>query len=425
MRRPLHLSRRRLGQLLGAGLVGGVLPGGVARAASASERRFIFLYARGGWDPAYVFAPLFDSEHVDLPDGAELAEDNGFSWVSHVDHPAADDFFINHGSKLCLINGVDIPSVAHDRCRKLLMCGASDEQIDDMGAILGAYAPAGTPLPHMVLSGPSYASFSAGSVARLGEEGQLQELLDGSALERADVELALLEEAAQARVDDFVMARARAQAEAAELRGQAARYHGGLAQSFERIADLGPDLGGVVLGDTTQEAQVKAAAELLSSGLCRSVMVEMLGAEGTPWDTHVSNLQQHSLYQKFFSTSLQLLRYLDELPGPAGGSLAEETTVVMISEMGRFPQVNTSGGKDHWTYTSAVLLGAGVRGGHTVGAFDEYLAGQPVDLETGEVSESGHGMRCEDLVATVLALADIDPQEHLPGSEVIRAALAD
>ena len=112
-----------------------------------------------------------------------------------------------------------------------------------------------------------------------------------------------------------------------------------------------------------------------------------------------------------------------------GGALAEETTVVFISfisfisEMGRFPQLNSSGGKDHWTFTSALLMGAGVRGGTTVGAFDEYLVGQTLDFDTGELTESGDLMSADDLVATVLALGDVDPGDYVPNAKVVSAAL--
>jgi uncharacterized protein (DUF1501 family) len=52
---------------------------------------------------------------------------------------------------------------------------------------------------------------------------------------------------------------------------------------------------------------------------------------------------------------------LRHYPGHAGGLLSDEVVVVLISEMGRFPQRNTGGGNDHWTYTSAMLVGPGVR----------------------------------------------------------------
>ena len=40
-----------------------------------------------------------------------------------------------------------------------------------------------------------------------------------------------------------------------------------------------------------------------------------------------------------------------------------------MSEMGRTPQINGNGGRDHWTYCySVVFAGAGIRGGTVYGA---------------------------------------------------------
>jgi uncharacterized protein (DUF1501 family) len=78
MSAPAAPSRRRL--LQSAGLAGlfGLMPR-LARAIEGGKRRFLFVFCPGGWDPAVVFAPVFGSSHVDLPEDAELAEANGAS----------------------------------------------------------------------------------------------------------------------------------------------------------------------------------------------------------------------------------------------------------------------------------------------------------------------------------------------------------
>jgi len=97
----------------------------------------------------------------------------------------------------------------------------------------------------------------------------------------------------------------------------------------------------------------------------------------------------------------------------------------VLSEMGRHPQINDSGGRDHWTYTSAMLLGAGVRGGQVIGELDEDFQGRPVDLVTGEARDDGTGLVPGHLGATLLALGGVDPGDVLTGGEgVIEAALA-
>jgi hypothetical protein len=55
----------------------------------------------------------------------------------------------------------------------------------------------------------------------------------------------------------------------------------------------------------------------------------------------------------------------------ANGMLAK-TLVVVLSEFGRTPRVNDSGGRDHWARCfSALMAGGGIKGGNIIGASDK------------------------------------------------------
>ena len=79
------------------------------------------------------------------------------------------------------------------------------------------------------------------------------------------------------------------------------------------------------------------------------------------WDTHTQQLRHPEGEQAAAAStrpSRALLEDLDER------GLLDETLVVVMSEMGRTPQVNANGGRDHWTFCYSVLFaGAGIRGG--------------------------------------------------------------
>jgi uncharacterized protein (DUF1501 family) len=83
-----------------------------------------------------------------------------------------------------------------------------------------------------------------------------------------------------------------------------------------------------------------------------------------------------------------------------GRGLLDETLVVMMGEMGRTPEINKDGGRDHWTYCySVVLAGAGVQGGTVYGASDSharFIKDKPV--------------RLNDLCATIYQCLGIDPE---------------
>jgi hypothetical protein len=81
----------------------------------------------------------------------------------------------------------------------------------------------------------------------------------------------------------------------------------------------------------------------------------------------------------------------------------DETLVVWVGEFGRTPKISGNGGRDHWPacYT-AVLAGAGAKGGFVYGASDK-LAAHPT---TGSATP-------EDLAATMFAALGIDPDAEV------------
>jgi hypothetical protein len=118
------------------------------------------------------------------------------------------------------------------------------------------------------------------------------------------------------------------------------------------------------------------------------------------WDTHTRNfpiLKENKLpgLDQTFSALMEDLQ---------ARGLLDETLVVVMSEMGRTPRINGSGGRDHWTFCySALFAGAGIRGGTVYGASDAqaaYVKDMPVS--TG------------DICATIYRCLGIDPEMTVP-----------
>lgn len=113
------------------------------------------------------------------------------------------------------------------------------------------------------------------------------------------------------------------------------------------------------------------------------------------WDTHADNFGWlRGALPSLDATTSALMEDLESR------GLLEETLVVMMSDMGRTPQVNANAGRDHWTYCYTVLFaGAGIRGGAVYGASDAhaaYVKEKPVS--TG------------DICATIYQCLGIDPE---------------
>ena len=97
---------------------------------------------------------------------------------------------------------------------------------------------------------------------------------------------------------------------------------------------------------------------------------------------------------------------------------------MVFSEMGRTPFLNSTGGKDHWMYSSAMLWGPGIAPGVTLGGFDDYLNGRPLDMTTGLPDDDGTPLTPDVLGSSLMTLADIDPASELGEDTSLSALLA-
>lgn len=420
------LGRRGFLALAGGGLAGAARP--ACAGSPLGERRFLFVLAAGGWDTTRVFAPLFGNAYADMEADATEAEVGGIRFVDSAARPSVRAFFEQYASRSCVINGFEVRSIAHERCLRLLLTGQSDAGGDDWGSILAAHAREPLPLPALVLSGSSYTNAYTDQVVRMGLANQLPELLDGRALSASDQRVAALPLDAESLVDRFVRGRAAAWRDAAG-RGGARRFgeaYSTTLDNLEALRSTGSILDPADTGHWTCGGvwdQLATALEVLEGGLCRSAFVAYEGWCGQTFDTHSGNDMQSTHFEELFQHLVWVMQELDARVGPGGGRLADEVTVVVCSEMGRHPLINVQGGKDHWTYTSAMLVGSGVRGGQVIGGFDEYAMGRRVDLGSGQPDDSGTALLPTHVGATLLALGDVDPGEWVGEAAPITAAI--
>ncbi|MCB9758546.1 MAG: DUF1501 domain-containing protein [Alphaproteobacteria bacterium] len=421
-----RMNRRQFGLLSAAGLL---CPRPARAAVSAAERRFLFIFCSGGWDTTFVFTPLGDSPDVDTEPRATTATGGGIPFVDAASRPSVRRFFETWGDRSCLINGIEVQSITHERCRELILTGRSNLGGDDWPSILGGRAPGAPNLPHLVLAGPAFTRDYTAQVVRIGDNGQLPALLTGDALRDANLPGAVPGPEVQALEEAFVRR---------QLLGQLDPAGGGQQQAFLR--QYAQALGDVeVLAENASQlsleprfpdcerdivADAATAMDCFQLGLSRCAMTRYNGWCDEGWDTHQGLELQDINFEDLFAYLGQIQEELARRTGLSGRPLSEEVVTVVFSEMGRAPRYNAWLGKDHWTFTSALLIGGGVAGGRVIGAVDDHALGQPVDLASGEVHTSGTRLLPEHLGATLLALGDVDPGDYTGGAEPIAAALS-
>ena len=126
------------------------------------------------------------------------------------------------------------------------------------------------------------------------------------------------------------------------------------------------------------------------------------------WDSHFRNADWQAKNSLVFFPLLA--KFFDELHRRrnAHGTLADNTVVLVMSELGRYPYLNGDNGKDHFPETPAMLFGR-LFTACVFGATGLELEALPVDLATGRRHANGHHMTLDDLGATLLSAFELDP----------------
>jgi hypothetical protein len=397
------------------------VPLGTARAAVGSaERKLIVVFVQGGWDPTRVFADGFDHTGVSMEADSERSNASGIDFIAHPDRPGVSAFMQAQADRMVVFNGVMVRSIAHEICTTIAMTGDTSGLLSDWPAIIGQAQADRFTLPHLVVGGPNFAGDIGAAVARAGNNGQLEGLLSGEILESADGASRVLPMPARGIIDRYLARRSEARILTATPgmdENLASAFHEALRRATE-LQDYRYVMDFTATSDLATQAQV--GVDALALGLSRCVTMGHSGGGLNGWDTHSQNDdQQGPLWENLFAGLNQLMALLQDTPGTTASSLAEETTVVVMSEMGRTPALNSNLGKDHWPFTSVMVVGEGLTGGRTVGGFDDGWMGNAVDFDSGESSPSGRLLSVEAIGATLLQHMGIDSAEHVTGTPAI------
>ncbi len=398
----------------------------IAKADPTNPHFLVMLFADGGWDPTQtldVHDPLDATDGIDvdvdptvsgLP-ASQIATLGGITYMSNpTTRPAVDTYFTNWAAKSCVVNGIGTRSTSHDQSRQLVLTGYLDPTRADFAVISAQKNGPDMPLPHLLLSGQSFGGQFAGLSGRLG--GQMGTAIaydrlsdDGfiavSALGEAYIQQALERERLLAE-----------QGPANAISGRLAAYHdaNGRADKLTRLAN------GLNLNAGSGGQLATSLGNAFRSGLTTSVSVNPFGG----FDTHTDNTQQNNSWQRVFTYVDALLTGLSQQAGLIAPTLLDETTVVVCSEFGRTPELNTDNGKDHHPWTSMLIAGKNVKGGTSVGLTDGNQEGVKTNLSTGMPDDTGVVLDVTNMVAGLVTLMGANSADYLPTVSPFTAMIA-
>jgi uncharacterized protein (DUF1501 family) len=418
------MNRRELLQYAGAaGALTMLAPKLGAAPAPASKRRLVMVLAQGGWDTSYALDPKTPGM-VDVPAGTITRFGTNMDVFTDASRPNVTAFFTKYAANAAIVRGISVASVAHQECVKRMATGTRNETNPDMGAIIAHDNGNELPLPYLILGDTAFAGEYAVSAGRVGATNQIIALLDPAQAYPTNGRLPLATTTAE---DDILERYANATANRMRATRGANGYNRKRVDDFVDAIGRGKKLKVVRDGFGARgrtlllDSQVDLALDALERGISQSVMLNTrLG-----WDTHDTNTDQAGFHETTFAGLTKLLDGLAARPGlTAGSKMIDDTVVVCFSEFSRTPKLNANAGKDHWPVTSAMVMGAGVKGGRSLGASTAGVEPDTVDFHTGARKADGRVCMSSHFVAGVLKLCGADPTTHIGPTEVFDAFVA-
>jgi uncharacterized protein (DUF1501 family) len=421
----MTMNRRDLFKYTGAAAALGMLSPvrKLAAEGTASPKRLIMVLAQGGWDTTYALDPKAQSAVCDVPVGA-IRRFGNLDIFADASRPNVTAFFTKYAPISAVVRGISVSSVAHQECLKRMSTGTRSETNPDMAAIVAHDNGNALPLPYLILGDTAYTGEYAGSAGRVGSTNQIVALLDPAQAYQTNGRVPL----ATTNPEDAILQRyATATADRMKATRGALGYNRKRVDDFVESIRRGKALQGVRAGfgargrTLTLPNQIDLALDALQQDISQSAMINTrLG-----WDTHDANTDQAGFHETTFGGLMTLLDGLATRPGRTTGStMLDDTIVVCYSEFSRTPKLNAVAGKDHWPVTSALVVGAGIKGGRGYGATNAGVQAETVDFSTGARSATGMTLMSNHFCAGVLKACGIDPIAHLGATEVFDAFVA-
>lgn len=417
-------------------------------------RCFVFAYFQGGWDVLLGLDPrdptVFTADRVSdtriLPGYNLLSGDSSYPTMPVTPNtragaaPPTMQFgpaigrMADHYDLCCVVRGLNMNTVAHEVGYRYFLTGKMPIGSAARGSstateIVGQMKPA-VPVPSLAYGIESYNDRYPGAASALGV-ARANDLILTLAPSPTALNSEIEKQLVNLRGESVTC-----EAQAYDTRGLVSQYRDarGQMQSVQSAK-----LDTAFRFEQAQNAAVRAAyglpangpydspagraalvATALKQGISQCVSIALTGG----LDTHFGSQLSHANQQRLGWNALaDLVQDLRTSAHPMGGNFMDHTTIAVFSEFSRTPLINGSGGRDHHISSSCMLVGAGVKHNTVFGRTgDVGMTPGRVDRSTGLASENGVVVAPEDIVATILASANLD--YSITRTEPISALLA-
>ena len=442
------MDRRKFLQLVGASAIARPLWAAVKQ----TEQYFIFIHAAGGWDVTLWADPRNERKGLVEPASTDNTDLTALKhWKRVALDGDTDTFEILAPSDVALRFGPGIGDLYDLRHRLTVVNGLAMNTVSHPDGT--SFSATGR---HLAGGHPPASSIDVAIANELGTGQLLPDIAIGfpaayvgDHLDRRAIPLrvanagtiakSLARSDAYFKADDRAAITALLSDEASSLAARST-----YPETFERVKSQEDSLP-KLLGDELKEAftakaltaaypQLDYKAKYIGQGALGAAfaveamkrdLVRCVGFALGGLDTHNQNYKQQAhTQQEIFGTVATLVKLLDVTPHPSrrGAKLADHTHILVFSDFCRTPQINLSGGRDHYPNNSALVISPRFKAGRAFGKTDRE---QLLPADSGlTFSDGPRPISPPDLLATFLHAFGIDPRIYLRDGEVVAEMLA-
>jgi len=347
---------------------------------------FLFINAGGGWDPTSLCDPKGRvNEEEDKPVNMYFKDEIGTAGnIEYAPVPGHKEFFDKYYKDLLVINGIDTATNGHDSGSRHIWSGNLAEGHPSLGALIAAvHAPdkamsfitnGGYDMTHGVVARTRVGDI--GALARIAYPNKIDATREESDLFHTDATMARIQAAQTARLKNH---RAHSHLPHEHQSLNTLHLARGSNNELKRLTEYLPEIGGSQL---RRQGQVAIAA--YRAGLCVAANLSVGG-----FDTHGNHDQnQFSALGNYLSGVNDLMEEAER------AGIADKIVLVMGSDFGRTPYYNSNNGKDHWSVTSMMLLGPGIKGNRVIGASTDRYSLKTIDPDSlASLDDDSQGIR--------------------------------
>jgi uncharacterized protein (DUF1501 family) len=152
-------------------------------------------------------------------------------------------------------------------------------------------------------------------------------------------------------------------------------------------------------------------------------VVRCVAFTGNGFDTHNTNYRfQAQTQQELFDLLAAFVKTLDTTRHPTRTAdwLSDHTHILVVSDFCRTPQINLTGGRDHYPNNSALIISPRFKGNFSYGKTD---AEQVLPGDAGTFTDGVRPVSPPDLLATFVSAFGVDPRRYLRDGDVVKELL--